>query len=300
MTQYIKKILAYILLTLILYTFLMYPNIIILSVNNSLKVFIESLFPSLFPFLILSDILNNYNYFYYIQKIFKFKYSDIILMCAVSGLPSNAKYISAMLDNNEINKEEAEYLLSCTFFPSPMYVISVIGFSLLHSKLVGFILLIIVYISNVLFFIFNYKKFKKAQNIIIHKRKTFSNLIKQSITNNIEILLIILGTLVVFNSLINIISYYFEINDLILSIINLFLEMTSGINKVTGLSIKNNIKYILICTSLSFSGISVLSQAISILSKYNLNIRLIIKQKIIIALISLLLSSFYFLLTISI
>ncbi len=300
MTRYLKKLLLYLLLTFILFTFLIHPNIIIVSVNDSLKVFRNSLFSSLFPFLILSDILNYYNYFDFLKKIFKFKHSDILLLCAVSGLPSNAKYISNLLENDEIEKEEAQYLISCTFFPNPMYVVSVVGLNMLGNKIIGFVFLIIIYLSNIIYFIFNYKKFTNDAKIKASKKQSFFHMIKNSIINNIEILLIILGTLVIFNISLNILKYYTNINIILLSLFNLFLEMTSGINKISQLSLNISLKCILVCTSLTFSGISVISQVISIISKYNLNIKFIIKQKIVITIISILLSSIYFLLISSI
>ncbi len=288
-----KKVLIFMLSSLFIYLFISNPNIIIDSVNASLDIFINNIFVSLFPFFLLADILINYNYIYYLSKIFKFKYSYIILMSMISGLPSNAKYISNLLDNNQISTHDAEILLSITFFPNPMFVIGTVGTIMMNNTKLGIILLINIYLSNLVLYIYYYNKLERKNITINTNQLAFPNLLKESILKNINTLLVILGTIVLFILLSNIIFNYIKLNPLIQSIIASLLEMTSGIKKISILSINTNLKFILISTSLMFSGLSIITQALSILSDYNLNIKLILKNKLILILINLVLSLFY-------
>ena len=288
-----KKVLIFMLSSLFIYLFISNLNIIIDSVNASLDIFINNIFVSLFPFFLLADILINYNYIYYLSKIFKFKYSYIILMSMISGLPSNAKYISNLLDNNQISTHDAEILLSITFFPNPMFVIGTVGTIMMNNTKLGIILLINIYLSNLILYIYYYNKLERKNITINTNQLAFPNLLKESILKNINTLLVILGTIVLFILLSNIIFNYIKLNPLIQSIIASLLEMTSGIKKISILSLNTNLKFILISTSLMFSGLSIITQALSILSDYKLNIKFILKNKLFLIIINLVLSLIY-------
>lgn len=294
MTKMFKNLIFFFLFTYLVIIFISNSSLVINSVNYSLKIFINTLLPSLFPFFILSDILNNYNYLYYLSKIFKFKYSNIIIMSLFSGLPSNAKYVSMLLQDNAIRIKDANVILSFTFFPNPMFVITSIGFLMYDDTIIGLKMLFIVYLSNLLIYLFNYRKLDniKINNKI--KPKPFFSLLKFSILNSIETLFVILGTIIVFNILNNIFNEYLIQNELISSIINCILEMTSGITKIFTLNISDNLKCIITTVTLTFSSLSILFQAFSILEDYHINKSIIIKNKIILVLVSLILSLLIF------
>ena len=297
MTKRIKNMFLYILFTFIIYIFLSNPNIIILSMNSSVNTFINSLVPSLLPFLILTDILKNYGYFNFLDNIIRFKYSSFFIVSLISGLPANANLLRNYFKNNEISKEDAEKILSCSFFPGPMFVVGFVGTTLIKNTKIAFIMLLIIYASNLIMFLFYYKTLDASQKSVIIKKEPLFTCFKKSIISNSKVMLMILGCLSLFNILICVLGYYFNLNGNLLSIINGFLEISSGLKSISFSNINTYLKYVFMTVTLSFSGISVLSQAFSLLNEYELNILYIIKQKIIIALISLLLSllTFYLL-----
>lgn len=286
MLNKLKKLFIFLTFTLLIFTFINNSNIIIDSVNVSINLFIKNLFVSLFPFFLLADFLINYNYVYYLSKIFKFKYSYVILMCMLSGLPSNAKYISKLLENNQINKKDAEILMSVTFFPNPMFVVVSIGVLVFNNTFTGIVMLLNIYLSNIIFYLIKYKKLTKNNIKINNNQLSFSSLLKSSILNNMNTLIVILGTIVFFTTITNILFNYIEIPLVFESIITSIFEMTSGIKKISDLTISTNLKYMLISSSLSLSGLSILAQASSMLSNYNLDFKSIIKNKLIILLLN--------------
>ena len=125
-----RKNLIIILLIIILEIFiLLNPNTLIAYTKEALKLFINKLFITLFPFFVLNKMLINCNLPYYISKSKKNNISlSIIILSMLSGMPSNAEYIKDYLDNNIISLKTAEKLLTVTFFPSPVFVITVIGY----------------------------------------------------------------------------------------------------------------------------------------------------------------------------
>lgn len=293
MIKFLGKLLTFLFFSILIIVFLTNPNLIINSVNYSVNIFLTNVMPSLFPFFILADTLINYNYVYFLNKLFKFKYSYLILMSLFSGLPSNAKYISTLLENNEISEKDASIMLSVTFFPNPMFVIGSIGSLMLNSIKLGTLLLISIYVSNFIVYLLNYKKLSKRKTYIKNNQKSFTELMKKSITNNAKTLMVILGTIVIFTTLSNIIFNYIKAPDTIEGIITSVFEMTSGIKKLSVTTIPIKYKYLLISLALSFSGLSVLCQAMSILSDYKINTKIIIKNKLLVILITLLINYFY-------
>ena len=207
-------------------------------------------------------------------------------MCMLSGLPSNAKYISKLLENNQINKEDAEILMSVTFFPNPMFVVVSIGVLVFNNTFTGIVMLLNIYLSNIIFYLIKYKKLTKNNIKINNNQLSFSSLLKSSILNNMNTLIVILGTIVFFTTITNILFNYIEIPLVFESIITSIFEMTSGIKKISDLTISTNLKYMLISSSLSLSGLSILAQASSMLSNYNLDFKSIIKNKLIILLLN--------------
>lgn len=293
MIKKIYKVILFLFFSIILFNFITNPNIVITSVNNSVKTFLENIVPSLFPFFILADFLINYNYIYYLNKLFKFKYSYLILLSLFSGLPSNAKYISSLLDKKQIKVKDAEIMLSVTFFPNPMFVIASIGTIMLNDTSIGIAILINIYISNFILYLFYYKKLDNSVLNIEENKKNFTQTLKNSIIDNSKTLLIILGTIVTFTTLSNIIFEFLNIPPIIESIITGIFEMTSGIKKMSLLNLSIQSKFLLISIALIFSGISILCQAFSILNTHNLNIKFILKNKLFLLIINFIINYFY-------
>lgn len=277
----------------VIYMFLSNPQVIINSVNYSMDIFINNLLPTLFPFFVLVDFLMNYGYVDAIKRFFKIKYGHIILLSMVSGLPSNAKYIKTFLDKKMISMRDAEIMLSVTFFPNPMFVISSVGLLMMGSLKLGVMALISVYISNLLLYLIYYKKLGNTSQSFSSEKLSFSKLLSSSIKNNASTLLVIIGTIMFFMTILNVITHYFNMNNEVLAFISGILEMTSGVKNMSTTIFSTQVKYIFISLFLSFSGMSVLMQALSILSDYKINVKFILKNKLIVMILNFLINYFY-------
>ena len=119
--------------------------------------------------------------------------------------------------------------------------------------------------------------YEKIKNNYNSKSINLSKIIKETI----DTLLMILGTLIVFNIIINILP----INNLLIkSIINGTLEITTALNNINFLNINTNFKILLSIIYLSFGGISIHTQIKSIFS--DTNYKLFLKNKFLSILIS--------------
>lgn len=293
MIKFIKDITLTILLTFILFVFLTNSSLVINAVNQSISVFVKNVLPSLMPFFILTDILLNYKYFDNLKHIFKFKYVNFLIVSMISGLPSNAKYLSYMIKNNSISISDASRVLAFSFFPNPMFIIGTVGV-LLNNKVYPIIVLGILYLSSFIVYLINYKSLENKDFVSDKSKVEFFNLLKSSIQNSFSALLVILGVIVVFTIIINIVKEYLRINQLTLTIINNILELTTGVKSISILNIPLVYKYTLLAFGISMSGISVIMQAFGIMSGYKLNYKIFIKNKVLVILISIILTFIVF------
>lgn len=290
------KTIKYIFLTLFFFIFIYNSKIIINSVLYSCDIFFNKVFVTIFPFIILSNLLIYYDYHLFLKQIFGsffkklFNINEsavlVIILSLLSSQPNNSIYIKNLLDNNIIKENEAINLLIFTYFPSITFVLGAIGIGLYNDIKIGVYLLIVNYLCNFSIGIFLRKKVtynRNNKNIIKSKDSLFLT-IKNSILNAINTSIIIFGNICIFIIIINLVNHYVKINPIILSIFNGLLELTSGINFVSLLNVSLKIKIFLTSFILNFSGICVIIQSICILDK-NINIKKILIIKLVFSLL---------------
>ena len=272
-----KKIIMFILI-IISILLLINSNIIINTVVYSINIFKKSIFPSLLPFFIISELLINYGFIEFISKLFKplmklFKInpnaSFILVMSMISGFPSNSKYTKDLYLKGIINEYDASKILMFTHFSNPLFIMGAISITFLHNKKIGLFILIIHYLTNFIIGLLLRNLIKTDINITnINKQesKSFSIVLKEAILNSFNTLFLILGTIIVFLIITNLLNEYIAFNTLIKGIISGILEMTGGISNISSLNISLKLKSTLIGMILSFGGISVHMQVKSIIA----------------------------------
>lgn len=261
------------------------------AVSYSFDIWINNVFPSLFPFFVLSEILINYGFIELVGELFKpifeklFKINGnaafVFIMSLLSGFPSNAKYTKELYLQNKLNENEATKILMFSHFSNPLFILGTISITFLKDKKLGIIVMFSHYITNIVIgFLFrNYypskltnDKFslKKAilsmHNKRINNNKRFGSIITNSLINTINTLLLILGVITTFLIITTIIDNNFHLSILNKTLVSGFLEMTQGLKHVSLLDSSNKIKAILICMIISFGGLSVHTQILSIIS----------------------------------
>ncbi len=264
--------------------FLTHTDILINSFYQSISLWFYNLLPNIFLFFTLTDILNNYHFPYYLEKIFGniihkiYKLSPscsyVIFMSMTTGFPGNSKLIKELLDSRKINEYEATRLLTMTHFSNPLFIIYTIGINFFHNKKIGIIILIVHFITN--FFIgylfrniFNVKETTIKNNI--NNSLPFMTMLKKSIDNTINILLNILGIIIFFGIITTVINHYLNLNSFTNMLLNGILEITKGLKLLNELSLDIVKKATISAFFISFGGLSIHMQIMSILNKYHIN-----------------------------
>lgn len=249
------------------------------SVNEiiifSFELFKTKVFPNLFPFLVLSEILINYNFVTicssYFSNAFKFLFkisgsaSFVFIMSLLTGFPSNAKYAKELYNKGYITDKEATKILMFTHFSNPLFVIGTI--SMFINTKIAILVLISHYLGNIIIgLIFrNYNVSLNNSYMKTNKPKSFGICFSEAIKNSINILLLIFGTITSFLIISELIKKNLNLNDFFNILISGLLEFTQGINFASYMD-NIKIKTILMTAFISFGGISVHMQILSIIS----------------------------------
>lgn len=276
-----------------------------LAVKSGLKLWGESVLPTLFPFFVATELLCNTNLMYVLGKYFKRIINKLfnvpgegimaLILGIISGYPTGARVIVDLKEKGILNKIEAERLLAFTNNSGPLFVIGTVGICFLNSKELGYILLIIHILSALTVgYIFRFWKkdekiyIKEKENIEIVKNfkiNEFGEILGNSIKKAINTILNIGGFIVIFSVIISIleesnfffiISYILDIygwnGEFFIGILKGILELTNGVKTV---SLQGNLPLNIgiISFLMGFGGISVMFQVYSIISKENISIK---------------------------
>ena len=248
------------------------------TIITSFDIWFNTLVPSMFPMFILSDILINYNFTDYIpnkiinciSKLFNISKNAVlvIFLSMISGFPTNAINIRNALDKNLISKNEAEHLLLFNHFANPLFVLETIGVFYLNNNKYGIIILLSHILGNIIIGILSRKKnYYSNDNYISknYKSQNFGNVLSSSIKKSIDCLLMVSGSVTLFLVLSTLIINVFNLNGYLSMIIQGILEMTMGTSYLSILDISDIIKVVVSTMIISFGGLSIHLQVISVL-----------------------------------
>ena len=257
-----KKNIAIISISLILVYLLFTNNVLVgTSILNSCRLFLSKVFISLFPMYIISKILINYNFPYYLFTITKSHYVYIFIMSLLSGTPNNAVIIKDLLQKKLISVEAANRFIMCNFFINPLFLYTMLS-NFLPLKIVIFII-IISYLTNV--FIYWFVKIKENNPIKKTKELGLAEILVQEVSKASQIFLNVLGMIIIFNLLTLIIP-----NNL--RAFTGLVEVTNGLSFLINSSIITYFKAILSLIFINFGGICILMQVKTIINGSDIKI----------------------------
>lgn len=248
------------------------------SILSSLYIWYNTLVPSMFPMILLSDILITYNtdtiipkiITKYISKIFNISNNAVMIfiLSLISGFPSNGIIINKAITTKVITKEEGNHLLLFCNFANPLFILETVGSFYLKNNIYSLIILASHISSNIIIGIFFRKKNYTKNNYIIekHKSQSFDEVLSISISKSVNVLLTIAGTVTLFLILTTLITHIFNLSESLTIIIKSTLEMTMALSYLTNLNINDILKVVISSIIVSFSGLSIHLQVMSSLN----------------------------------
>lgn len=230
----IKKM-AWVLLMLGLFSIVLlmavFPDAALQSAVRGLSIWWDVLFPSLFPFFVISEVLLGFGVVHLIgtmldplmKPLFRIPGSGgfVAAMGYVSGYPVGAKLTAKLWEQKMVNRDEGERLVAFTTSSDPIFLIGAVSVGFFHNPQIGLILALAHYGGGFLVGLlmrFHGRKndtisspadlpkggrLKAAVLAMHHAREAdgrdFGTLLRQSVQSSLQ-LIIVVGGLVVFFS----------------------------------------------------------------------------------------------------
>ena len=289
----------------LLINILIHPNYVSNSTSLAFDIWKNNLFPFLFPMFVISEVMISLNAIdifsnlgnNIITKLFKVKKecTFILIMSMLSGFPSSAKYINSMYEKGILNDNDASKILMFTHFSNPLFIIGTISSTFLGNIKLAKLIFLSHYLTNILIGIMfrNYNPIKKENNSSSFKysstkesSKSLGAILGAAIINSINTLLLILGTISIFLLITTILNSTIDLGNTGNAIINGIIEMSQGLKYVSMLEISLRLKTTLSVMIISFGGLSVHLQVMSILSNTRVKYSPFLLSRIIHALIA--------------
>ena len=238
----LKKIFTLFLVFVCFYILFSNNLIINKSVLLAFSLWLTKVFPSLFIMFILNDIIINSNILLFLNNFISPIFNKIFhtsgtsslafLLAIFSGTPAGAFIIKEMLMNKQISKEDANKLISFTFFSNPLFLYNILSLNFNHF--ITFKIIIIHYLANLFIGLF-YREKKNSENKIIFKKnnsKPLYILIPSAINKSFNILISILGTITFYMIITNILINIIPFSNTGQIIIQGFFEITQALNSL--------------------------------------------------------------------
>jgi sporulation integral membrane protein YlbJ len=246
---YIKKFILPIFAVLFIIALIVYPKTVVASASKGINLWLNVVFPSLFPFFVASQLLSKSGFInifgIILEPIMRPLFnipgcgSFAFAMGIVSGYPVGATITNDLRKQELITKTEAERLLTFTNNSGPLFIMGSVAVGMLHSPKLGYLLYIChvaacVTVGLIFKHYKNNKKITKSNTSISQKlhlelqrmRNSDINtltLFGESIKNSIYTILTIGGFIIFFSVFINILissGIIGKVSSLVPSIIN--------------------------------------------------------------------------------
>ncbi len=293
------KYLICFLLSLFILLFIKNITVAMNAIISGCKLCFYSIFPTIFPFSVVCNLLIAYDGINMYSKIISplickplklSKNSSFAIVASfVCGYPLGAKYSSDLYELGYINRKEYLRLINIATNCGPLFIIGAISSGLLNNPKYGYILLIPNYITVILigFLTINNHSISTTSSSINPKNinNNFGENFKNSVTNALTTVLTVCGFIILFSCIIGIIKnnahlsiIFHQLEDILnlphnilSSIFYGLIEITNGCSIISSLDINIHLKLALINFLCSFSGLSIIFQSYSFLSKYNVS-----------------------------
>ena len=273
-------------------------DVAISYMRSALSLCARSVIPSLFPFMVLSELTLSSGAARTLGKLFSpvakrlFGVSGEgvtpILLGAFCGFPIGARCAVSLFDRGRISKDECERLLAISSVPSSAFLIGAVGISLCGSRAFGRLLWCSALLSALLLGV--------AQNLISKRKaqkerasapekeraRLTASTLSDAISSSAEAMLRVCGFVVFFTAFVGVLCSFFDAISLpayLRAAICSAFEMTGGVSSAAALDDKIK-SATLAAAAVGWSGISVHLQISSICRGRDLSLRPYILSKL--------------------
>ena len=314
--MHIKQNLIYITCFLFFLILVIYSNLSIEAAKEGIDLWINIVFPSLFPFFIASSILVSCGAASALGKIIApimkvlFNASGesgyIMATSMLSGYPMGPKLCSQMYNKGYISTLQVRQFLTFVNTSGPSFIIGAVACGMLKNIQLGFYLAASHYIGVIITgMLFTKNRKFKSDNKNIHKLiendQSFGTMISEAVSNAMQTQLMIGGFIILFSVVIKLLYHLnvlqciayvivyitgYDNQSLISAALAGLIEITNSCKFLCENSASLNIILPMICAVISFSGLSIIMQSYTLVSSCGIKLKSIVYPKIIHSIVS--------------
>lgn len=252
---------------------MLFPKIAINGAMQGLKIWGNKVFPSLFPFAVLSGMLvsggalqNTEKIFYPLVKHVNLPKSSsgAIAVGIISGYPMGGIAARDLFMRGELNGEQTALTAAISSFCSPMFIIGSVGVGLLGNIKSGMVILVAHYFSYVIALfvwgLFTKKEISETkEKTVFRESESFGMLLKSSVDKASSALISVCGYIVLFA----VAKSYIEnisMSDTFVTLISAATEISGGCAEIAESGFSQYVKTALSAFSVSWGGLCVIMQ----------------------------------------
>ncbi len=298
---------------------MIFPSEALEAARKGLDLWFGIVFPSLFPFLVATNILNASGYFKkagallepVMRPLFRVPGagSFALLLGTVSGYPSGAIVASEMRKSDLLNRDEADRLIAFSNNSGPVFLTGAVGAGMFNMPRIGLVLLVCHILAGLTVGLIlrfrpgskkSYAKNKYVISLSKHhtQEKSIPTILGQSVSSSLQTIIAIGGYIVIFSVIVRLliesgairliaslfcaITGYIGIpvpRQIFEGLTGGFFEITTGISMVSSSSADIGVKVAATGLIAGWGGLSVHSQVLGIISGTGISIKKYMKGK---------------------
>ncbi|QUI22938.1 hypothetical protein HZI73_11840 [Vallitalea pronyensis] len=298
-----KNFMINLLLILLLCLVLLMPKSSMKAAEEGLLLWFNVMIPTLFPFILLSNLIINSNIIYYInifltpimRRIFGLPgvagYAFVTGL--LSGFPVGAKITADLLKKGAVTLPQAQYMLTFCNNASPMFIIGFIATGLFGRAAIGILMLMVIYTANIITACIYRIVYAKALSHNHHEgsakhtsRKITFSIFDESIMNAITLIVKIGGYIIFFSIIMNCLKLIPIQGHILKDFTFGLMELANGTKLLVSASATLPVRFVLLSTLVAFGTFSVHAQTASVIHDTDLHIKPYIMAKLINAVIT--------------
>ncbi len=275
------------------------PDVAIDYMNRGLLLCAKTVIPSLFPFMVLSELIvsgcaQNAAFSRLLSPLGRLFGLPPAGCCAVvlgllCGFPVGAKCVCQAYDSGNLTREEAERALAFSNNPSSAFLISAVGVSLWSNRRFGTVLYAVVVGCSVISGILLRKRQKRGT--AVYTEATFHSLeppragirlFTEAVRSSMSSMLLVCAYVIFFSTLVGALGIALaplKLSQTVNTALFGLLELSGGVSAASAL--KNPITGAVLCAfCVGWSGLSVHCQALSVCDGKNFSFRLYFLAKL--------------------
>ncbi len=249
---------------------IIFSDVAVMSAKKGIDLWSSTILPSMLPFFISVNFMVGMGFISLLPyEVFPF------VMSALSGYPMGAKVIGDMCRNGTVDIHEAKRIMSYCSTSGPVFMTGAVGIGMLGSQTAGYVIAVSHYAAAILNgFVYcrgSRKNICKHGASEIHINQCdLSEILTWSIFSSFKSMAVILSYVIIFMFVMDLVEVSGIINrinsDILKCLLKGFVEMTMGCSTLIGAECSLKTSCILSSIVISWGGLSILGQSMSMLS----------------------------------